>query len=430
MTITSTAPLKKDPGETLRELPVPLWARLARNLIWAPLIVVGVLACSESLLRLGHVGEEQVWHPDSTFGLIGQPGQEFTFKSEGYSAGKFNSAGFNDREFAVAKKPGVMRIALLGDSKTEAMQVPREYNYGRLLEAKLNASGKKAEVLNFGVSAFNTGQEYLLYLEKVAQYKPDVLVLMYNAGDTEETIKPAGPLSGIFPRPYFLLNPDSSLSIDWSVVDDHLNNPKAQLIHRFQNIRDNSRLWGLFEKIEPTLNTVPVFKWLGERVSGVYTSASTPSNDVFARRMDYLNHFEKSPYGAPLPDSVKSFHADIQPKNEIQIPIVVNNTIFKTTATIIYRLNELCKQNNCKLIVVGVPSLNNSIYYVRQLNDMEKLAKERSFDFINLQQVFPSLAPMEKSPYLYPSFHFNAKGHELVAHTLYEKMDKTSARKP
>jgi len=94
-----------------------------------------------------------------------------------------NSSGFRDTERSIDPDPGVTRIALLGDSVVEALQVPFERTAAQLLKQWLNThAGRRAwEVLNFGVSNYGVGQ-YLLVWEHYAQrYRPRyVLALVCN----------------------------------------------------------------------------------------------------------------------------------------------------------------------------------------------------------------------------------------------------------
>src|ERR1700687_5059060 len=94
-----------------------------------------------------------------------------------------------DVEHTIAKPAGVYRIALLGDSATEGLQVPFDATYGREIERIYAAHGIKAEVLNFGCSGYSTGQEVLQFEREVAQYKPDLSILLYNRGDSMENIR-------------------------------------------------------------------------------------------------------------------------------------------------------------------------------------------------------------------------------------------------
>jgi lysophospholipase L1-like esterase len=90
----------------------------------------------------------------------------------------FNSVGMRDREHPVAKPPGVFRILLLGDSFTEALQVPFEASLPSLLEALgTKESGRPVEVINAGVSGWGTDDE-LRYLSTYGlKYQPDLVVV-------------------------------------------------------------------------------------------------------------------------------------------------------------------------------------------------------------------------------------------------------------
>jgi hypothetical protein len=70
---------------------------------------------------------------------------------------RVNSAGLRDREHSIDRPEGVYRIAVLGDSYAEAMQVDIKDTFWWLLQEKLTRCayqpGKRVEVINFGVSA-------------------------------------------------------------------------------------------------------------------------------------------------------------------------------------------------------------------------------------------------------------------------------------
>jgi hypothetical protein len=89
---------------------------------------------------------------------------------------EINSFGMRDRERALEKGTGTVRIAVLGDSFTEAFHVKNDETFTRVLE---KAQGGKIEVLNFGVAGFGTVQQLLTYREKVRQFKPDIVILAF-----------------------------------------------------------------------------------------------------------------------------------------------------------------------------------------------------------------------------------------------------------
>jgi hypothetical protein len=103
--------------------------------------------------------------------------------------------GFRDLPRSVSKPADVRRIALLGDSFIEAVQVPLERTAGQVLERTLNnrsgtrgTSSGRWEVLNFGISNYGIGQ-YLLTLEEyVRSYAPDYVAIFVAGYLMERTV--------------------------------------------------------------------------------------------------------------------------------------------------------------------------------------------------------------------------------------------------
>src|SRR5258705_6043099 len=62
--------------------------------------------------------------PDEYRGYALRPGMQGWYRKEGESWVRINSDGLRDREHDKAKPGGTFRIAVLGDSYAEALQVP------------------------------------------------------------------------------------------------------------------------------------------------------------------------------------------------------------------------------------------------------------------------------------------------------------------
>jgi hypothetical protein len=89
-----------------------------------------------------------------------------------------NSFGFRDKPRARDKPPGAVRIAVLGDSFIEGIQVPLEQTATAQLEARLDERlPARAEVLNFGVSNYSIAQYLLVYDADVRAFAPDYVVV-------------------------------------------------------------------------------------------------------------------------------------------------------------------------------------------------------------------------------------------------------------
>ncbi|MBK8224343.1 MAG: hypothetical protein IPK73_25335 [Candidatus Obscuribacter sp.] len=216
---------------------------------------------SELLLAVTGLGEEEYVRPDPLFGVAHMEGKDVTFKAEGFSRGKFNSAGLRDREFTVSKPDHTRRIAFLGDSKTEGMQVPMEETFVKLLESRLNKNtdmseaahaGKAApdvQAINFATAGNGTLVELLHYLTRVRYYKPDTTVLIYNYGDSGESGS-SGAVNNALARPAVFIEADGSLRLSFDELDHWLASDNTRFKQDTAWLRRHSRLFQMGSDID------------------------------------------------------------------------------------------------------------------------------------------------------------------------------------
>src|SRR3954468_12868610 len=112
------------------------WIKNA-GVVAASLVIA--LALGEAALRVAGFAYPNFWQPDPLTGSKLRPGMEGWQKDEGKAYVKISSQGLRDREHAVAKPAGAYRIAVLGDSYAEAMQVAQEKAFWWLLPERLQA---------------------------------------------------------------------------------------------------------------------------------------------------------------------------------------------------------------------------------------------------------------------------------------------------
>lgn len=112
-----------------------------------------------------------------------------------------NSLGFRDDEWSIEKK--AFRIAVLGDSYMEALQIRDGKLLSDLLENRL---GSGYEVMNFGISGYGTLHQYLAYHYFARQYKPDLVLLFFCSNDivdnSLELMRMTGRTTGIIAQGY------------------------------------------------------------------------------------------------------------------------------------------------------------------------------------------------------------------------------------
>src|SRR6266508_3811656 len=156
------------------------------------LLLLGVsfalaLLLAEVGLRAAGISYPQVYVMDPVRGSALRPGAEGWYRSEGHAYFKINSDGLRDREHSLAKRANAIRIAVLGDSVVEAMQVEEDRNVSRVLDRKLSEcealGGKQVEVINFGSSGYSTAHELLTLRHQVWKYKPDIVLLTFFTGN-------------------------------------------------------------------------------------------------------------------------------------------------------------------------------------------------------------------------------------------------------
>lgn len=172
--------------------------------------LVVALALGESGLRMAGISYPMFYQYDAQLGASLRPGAEGLLNKEGQAYVKINSTGLRDREHALAKPSNSFRIAILGDSYTEAMQLPMEEAFEAVLERELNGcpslNGRQPEVVNFGVSGYGTVQELLMLRLRVWPYDPDMVVLAFFAGNDIRNNSRALERDEF--RPYFRIETD------------------------------------------------------------------------------------------------------------------------------------------------------------------------------------------------------------------------------
>lgn len=94
---------------------------------------------------------------------------------------QYNSDGLRDREYPLLKAAGVRRVLVFGDSFAEGLEVEAEQLFAKRLEQALNQySEPKVEVINFGVSAYDTAQEWQYFQKDGARYQPELVIVLWT----------------------------------------------------------------------------------------------------------------------------------------------------------------------------------------------------------------------------------------------------------
>ena len=100
--------------------------------------------------------------------------------------GSGNRLGYRDRDHAEAKSPGMLRVVVLGDSIAAGYRIERfEDTFPGILGRRLHGAGLPVEVLNFGVTGYNTEQEVETLRARALAFAPDIVLVAYCHNDRE-----------------------------------------------------------------------------------------------------------------------------------------------------------------------------------------------------------------------------------------------------
>lgn len=211
--------------------------------------VVVALALAEAALRVAGFSYPNFWEPDPLTGSTLRPGMEGWQRDEGRAYVKISKQGLRDREHPVAKPANTYRIAVLGDSYAEAMQVAQERAFWWLLPQRLQAcgfaAGKQIETLNFGVSGYGTANELLVLRTRVWRYQPDMVLLAFFPGNDVRNNSRALETEKFWP--FFSLK-DGRLYLDTAFRDDPEFKEKQRIASQ-RALLQESRVYQLLRRV-------------------------------------------------------------------------------------------------------------------------------------------------------------------------------------
>ncbi|MFN7678465.1 MAG: GDSL-type esterase/lipase family protein [Cyanobacteriota bacterium] len=194
-------------------------AQVARVAGFNLALFLGMVVVVELALRLAGVRFPAFYQPEWERGYGLRPNATGRWTREGQGQVRINPDGLRDRTHDRRPAPGVLRVALLGDSFSEALQVDLEQTWWKQLERRINSTPTCAwrkefpggvEFVNFGVGGYGTGQQLLTWRLKARQYQPKAVMLaMYLGNDIQDnTPRPRQD------QPVFRLGPDGTPRVD------------------------------------------------------------------------------------------------------------------------------------------------------------------------------------------------------------------------
>jgi hypothetical protein len=329
--------------------------------------------------------------------------------------GEINSFGMFDKARRISKKKGTYRIAILGDSMMEGGHAGLGYRMSDLLEQKFDG---KAEVLNFGISSVGTVQEYFIYLFKVRQFRPDLVVLAFlTTNDVRNNSRIIELSSGY----KFLMN--SPYCSKESDGDFEFNPPTRQTLE--ESISGSRRLKSFLSKHLAT------YRFFIPKIKNIIGYKSKVNNKTNAED-SVIENRKKCSFAQPWPCEYVGYRVYGPPIHDEW------KKAWQITEYTILKLKTEVEKNGSKFLLViltdAIQILPNPKDAVRKLTKIEPphdfdvdypnnrlvgFAIDNDIDYINLLPRFRQYAKIHKLREPYFSFkndgHWSKLGHKVAA---------------
>jgi len=317
------------------------------------------------------------------------PGQRgvYRVKNDVKARYSINENGWNSRHgrYDTAKAPGKFRIAVIGDSLVEALQVDYDRSFAEKLEDRLGP--ERCEVYRFGIGGAPMTQYLHVLRNEVERFGPDLVVVVLVHNDFDESYTFSG---GAYSSSFLKLKIAGTGGVE-----------------EIQPVKYGGQAWWFF----PLRNSA-TFRYLR-----------------FRRKVDFVVAAKEAMFGR---DKKVVYRANIRvdrikenlPKSRIAAGYVLEN------------IKEICGRTGSGLLVV-MDGDRKSIGEVAGpagggaegpllLNELARsVSEEKGIDFIDLHPVFDrEYRERGKLFYFESDMHWNDYGHEIVAETLKEYMEK------
>lgn len=384
------------------------------------LVLFGLLMglfMSEVFLRVIGYSFPIFYTTDYYRGFSLRPGLAGHYQREGESDVRINGDGLRDREHEKAKPADTVRIALLGDSFSEAMHVPMEQTFWSQLERKLSGCnafpGKRVEVINFGVSGYGTAQELMTLRQKVWDYSPDIVMLAFTTFN--DVYDNSRALSKTEEVPYFVYR-NGELVYDASFRDSPTYRQRDSQLSRFGRwFHDNLRIVQLVHYIQFTAK-LRLTDWRNGRRAQPppqkQTNAAAPkapltADDIGIDNMIYLEPQDENWKEAwrVTEGLILKMRDEVNQKGAKFVLVPLSNAIQ------VYP-DQLVRQNFMNHIGVS------TVFYPNLR--LKALAGRENIDFLDLAEPMQAYADQNKV-FLhgfgndFGNGHWNATGHHVAA---------------
>lgn len=396
----------KDSSEALKEAR-PTWYFVVLQTVAVLTLVILSLEC---MFALAGVGEEEYLKPDPVLGFAPMPNKHVTKKEEGVGTAQYNRYGIPEPERSLVKPANTFRIAVLGDSFVEALQVERKDNFCYLLEQDLNKKypGKHFEVMNFGVAGYNLGQMYLRLKNLAFKFQPDMVLLAVRA-DTTFVLRPTPAIGLSTARPYFFVGGNNQLLTDYTVYTTWMKTSAGKRMKVTGWLRENSRIWGVL-----SVAVQQAMGWYQQMLAGTGWGAAVTNKQTAFAKAAVADRVDTTSNGAAAPR--KTFmigNTEISSQSYYDARDKGIRYFWPIVDALLVQIKKECDTNKCSFLIVQLPGAGG-ITNKLETESFKQTAKRIAVPFSD------RTAEIAKEPVkkVFYEIHFTPYGHKLFTKEL------------
>lgn len=413
------------------------WA--VKFVLVAASVAVGLLIAEIGLRAVGYT-YPVFYTTDAARGYALRPGMAGWYRKEGEAYVRINSEGLRDREHAKTKPSDTLRIAVLGDSYAEALQVPLENAFWMVLEERLGEcvrrGGRRVEVINFGVSGYGTAQELITLRERVWDYSPDIVLLAVTTNnditDNSRALKRTDEI------PYFVLR-DNQLVLDDSFRETKAFRLRSSAINRVGRwTRDSLRFLQAIHQAHGAIKT-----FIASRRAATTTTTATTTTNAAPNNQPADSVNQATQGAATTTPAAPDGELGIDNMIYRQPADAVWHDAWTLTERLLVQMRDEVESRGARFLVV---TLSNAIQVHPETRAREEFARRlgvgdllypelrikalgarKGFDVLNLAPSLQSYAAQHKV-FLHGAGdqigngHWNAQGHALAGQIIAQKL--------
>jgi hypothetical protein len=225
--------------------------RLFRDIVLAIASMVAFLTLVECSLRFAGVKyDASLYRLDRDLGYVLRPNAEGWSVKEHAQYERINSQGLRDREHSLKRPAGVIRIAIVGDSYSEAKEIEQDAAYWSVMERTLNhrlqGDAPRVEVINFGVAGYALSQDYLVIKDRIWRYDPQIVILTGTLHSLVlDSSRHFGTLASEGSVPYFVFRDHGIALDDISAAQRRAFKPPSRFEAEVATVTNDTRLLSL-----------------------------------------------------------------------------------------------------------------------------------------------------------------------------------------